>query len=58
MLTPRSLSHEVKRWAHFLFCLQEHAPKLNSGTVIKSNDNQRYATNDATGFVVRDLAEI
>ena len=44
---------------HFLFvCLQEHAPKLNIGTVIKSNDNQRYATNDATGFVVRDLAEI
>jgi len=44
---------------HFLFvCLQEHAPKLNSGTVIKSNDNQRYATNDATGFVVRDRAEI
>ena len=38
---------------HFLFvCLQEHAPKLNSGTVIKSNDNQRYATNDATGLSI------
>ncbi|EOD24983.1 hypothetical protein EMIHUDRAFT_430284 [Emiliania huxleyi CCMP1516] len=37
---------------------KEHAPKLNSGTVIKSNDNQRYATNDATGFVVRELARL
>ena len=33
-----------------------HAPKLNSGIVIKSNDNQRYATNAESGFVVRELA--
>jgi aspartyl aminopeptidase len=33
-----------------------HAPKLNGGTVIKTNDNQRYATNAPTGFVVRELA--
>jgi len=33
-----------------------HAPKLNQGTVIKTNDNQRYATNGDTGFVVRELA--
>ena len=33
-----------------------HTPKLNGGTVIKSNDNQRYATNAPTGFVVRELA--
>ena len=33
-----------------------HAPKLNSGIVIKSNDNQRYATNAESGFVVRALA--
>lgn len=33
-----------------------HAPKLNKGTVIKTNDNQRYATNGESGFVVRELA--
>eukprot|EP00322_Chrysochromulina_rotalis_P005622 CAMPEP_0115840546 /NCGR_PEP_ID=MMETSP0287-20121206/6827_1 /TAXON_ID=412157 /ORGANISM="Chrysochromulina rotalis, Strain UIO044" /LENGTH=478 /DNA_ID=CAMNT_0003294161 /DNA_START=15 /DNA_END=1451 /DNA_ORIENTATION=+ len=33
-----------------------HAPKLNEGTVIKTNDNQRYATNAETGFVFRELA--
>ena len=33
-----------------------HAPKLNQGTVIKTNDNQRYATNGDSGFVVRELA--
>ena len=33
-----------------------HSPLLNSGTVIKTNNNQRYATNAATGFVVRELA--
>mmetsp|Transcript_27447 Transcript_27447/g.57879 ORF Transcript_27447/g.57879 Transcript_27447/m.57879 type:complete len:468 (+) Transcript_27447:29-1432(+) len=33
-----------------------HAPKLNGGTVIKTNDNQRYATNSVSGFVVRELA--
>ena len=35
-----------------------HAPQLNKGTVIKTNDNQRYATNGDTGFVVRELARI
>jgi len=33
-----------------------HAPKLNKGTVIKTNDNQRYATNGESGFIVRELA--
>jgi aspartyl aminopeptidase len=30
----------------------QHAPTLNSGIVIKTNSNQRYATNSFTGFVV------
>jgi aspartyl aminopeptidase len=34
----------------------QHGPLLNSGIVIKSNANQRYATNSLTGFVVRELA--
>jgi len=37
---------------------KEHAPKLNKGTVIKSNGNQRYATNSETGFVVRELGRL
>ena len=37
-------------------CQSAHAPKLNKGTVIKTNDNQRYATNGESGFVVRELA--
>jgi aspartyl aminopeptidase len=32
-----------------------HAPMLNAGVVIKTNSNQRYATNGMTGFVVREL---
>jgi aspartyl aminopeptidase len=32
-----------------------HAPLLNAGVVIKTNSNQRYATNGMTGFVVREL---
>ena len=28
---------------------------MNSGVVIKSNANQRYATNTITGFIVREL---
>jgi aspartyl aminopeptidase len=33
-----------------------HAPRMNSGIVIKSNANQRYMTNGMTGFFVRELA--
>lgn len=33
----------------------QHAPLLNGGLVIKTNCNQRYATNGFTGFVVREL---
>lgn len=33
----------------------KHSPKLNAGMVIKTNSNQRYATNGLTGFVVREL---
>ncbi|KAG7339733.1 aminopeptidase I zinc metalloprotease M18 [Nitzschia inconspicua] len=36
----------------------QHAPKLNSGIVIKTNNNQRYATTGITGFVVRELGRI
>ena len=32
-----------------------HAPRMNHGLVIKTNTNQRYATNGVTGFVVREL---
>jgi aspartyl aminopeptidase len=35
---------------------KEHAPKLGAGTVIKTNDNQRDATNGVTGLFVRELA--
>lgn len=35
-----------------------HSPLLNKGTVIKTNDNQRYATNSVTGFIFRELARI
>ena len=36
----------------------KHQPLLNKGTVIKTNDNQRYATNSVTGFVVRELGRM
>ncbi|GMH73277.1 hypothetical protein TL16_g06141 [Triparma laevis f. inornata] len=32
-----------------------HAPKLNSGVVIKTNDNQRYATSGQTGYIFREI---
>jgi aspartyl aminopeptidase len=35
-----------------------HAPTLNGGVVIKTNSNQRYATNGITGFVVRELGRL
>ena len=43
--------------AILLLLLQgNHQPKLNGGTVLKTNDNQRYATNGPTGFIVREIA--
>nr|ALS04173.1 putative aspartyl aminopeptidase-like protein [Acartia pacifica] len=33
-----------------------HQPHLNQGTVIKTNSNQRYATNAETGFFLRELS--
>ena len=33
-----------------------HGPQMNRGLVIKSNANQRYASNGVTSFVVRELA--
>jgi len=35
-----------------------HSPTLNGGFVIKTNSNQRYATNGITGFVMRELGRI
>ena len=35
-----------------------HAPILNKGIVIKTNDQQRYATTSESGFVVRELARL
>merc|ERR1711913_267704 len=35
---------------------KNHQPILNKGTVIKTNQNQRYATNAETGFILRELA--
>eukprot|EP00924_Labyrinthula_sp_SR-Ha-C_P010775 augustus_masked-scaffold_35-processed-gene-1.2-mRNA-1 protein AED:0.01 eAED:0.01 QI:0/-1/0/1/-1/1/1/0/473 len=33
----------------------KHQPKMGKGTVIKTNQNQRYMTNGVTGFIVREL---
>lgn len=33
-----------------------HGPLMNAGVVIKSNSNQRYASNGETSFMVRELA--
>jgi aspartyl aminopeptidase len=33
----------------------QHQPIMNAGVVVKSNANQRYASNSATAFVVREL---
>jgi len=35
---------------------KQHQPLLNKGTVIKTNSNQRYATNAETGFILREIA--
>ncbi len=35
---------------------QGHGPRMNAGLVIKSNANQRYASNRVTSFVVREVA--
>lgn len=35
----------------------QHAPTINGGVVIKTNVNQRYATNSTTAFMVRELAK-
>ena len=34
---------------------REHMPRLNAGPVIKTNDNQRYATDGETGALFRSL---
>ena len=34
---------------------KNHAPLMNKGVVMKTNQNQRYTTNSVTGFVVREL---
>lgn len=36
----------------------QHAPKINAGLVIKTNQNQRYTTNGVTGFVLRELSRM
>jgi len=37
---------------------KNHQPLLNSGTVIKTNNNQRYATNGETGFLIREIGRM
>ena len=32
-----------------------HSPKMNGGIVIKSNVNQRYASNGVTSFLAREI---
>ncbi|EED94436.1 probable aspartyl aminopeptidase, partial [Thalassiosira pseudonana CCMP1335] len=35
---------------------RNHGPRMNAGVVIKTNQNQRYATNGVTGFIAREVA--
>lgn len=34
---------------------KNHAPKMNAGVVMKTNQNQRYTTNSVTGFIIREI---
>ncbi len=34
---------------------KNHAPYMNNGVVMKTNQNQRYTTNGVTGFIVREI---
>eukprot|EP00956_Cyclotella_meneghiniana_P014701 scaffold22130_cov62-Cyclotella_meneghiniana.AAC.5 len=36
---------------------KNHGPKMNAGVTIKTNQNQRYATNGVTGFIAREIAK-
>jgi len=35
-----------------------HSPKLNDGVVIKTNSNQRYASNLVTSFISREVGRV
>ncbi len=35
---------------------KNHGPKLNAGIALKTNQNQRYATNCISGFIAREIA--
>jgi aspartyl aminopeptidase len=35
---------------------KNHGPKLNAGIALKTNQNQRYATNCVSGFIAREIA--
>lgn len=35
---------------------KNHSPFMNSGVVMKTNQNQSYTTNGVTGFIVREIA--
>jgi aspartyl aminopeptidase len=37
---------------------KQHAPLMNHGLVIKSNVNQRYATNGITSFLTRQMGRL
>ena len=60
-LSRRFLINILKAWWHAQHPNymgkheRNHSPKLNAGVVVKSNSNQRYCTNAATGFLVREL---
>ena len=48
------LAYHLYQGADFSECAA--GPLLNKGTVIKTNNNQRYATSATTGFVIRELS--